>query len=353
LSKKYSIHYLDEKEYDQWNKFIASSPDGSIYSSPEYLDVLCEVTSASYRILTVMKNDEIFGGIALYERPSILGTFVSSRLLLYYNGLVLRDFKTKYQSKQTGHHIEIMTALEERLSKEKYASLCIKNRSTIKDSRVFEKKSWKIGVSYTYVVPLVDLKALWSRIEQNLRRLVKRCSDQGIQFSKDDDFESFYAMHHETHERKGVPLYLPYDQFKRYFERLNSQGLIQIYHARLTSGRPISTQLVLLGPHPIAHTVSAAAEPEFLNMGVNAFLRWKVFEDLSNQGYIGNDLTDAALNPVTHFKSQLGADLELCLTFKRQNSILLKPAHYIHKFLSERKRRLRKYSSRFRRRENG
>ena len=61
---------------------------------------------------------------------------------------------------------------------------------------------------------------------------------------------------------------------------------------------------------------AAAADPAFLNTGATAFLRWKVFETLSSLGYAANDLTDAALNPVTHFKSQLGGDLELCLVLE-------------------------------------
>jgi hypothetical protein len=67
---------------------------------------------------------------------------------------------------------------------------------------------------------------------------------------------------------------------------------------------------VLLNDHPVTHTVCAAADQEFLNLGATPFLRWKVFEDLSESGYKANDLTDAALNPVTRFKGQLGGDLE-------------------------------------------
>ena len=74
----------------------------------------------------------------------------------------------------------------------------------------------------------------------------------------------------------------------------------------------IASQLVLAGGHPVTHTVSAAADPEFLRMGANAFLRWKAFEALHAAGYAANDLTDAALNPVTHFKAQFGGELVLC-----------------------------------------
>ena len=53
----------------------------------------------------------------------------------------------------------------------------------------------------------------------------------------------------------------------------------------------------------------AAADVEHLSMGSTPFLRWNSFEALSKLGYAANDLTDAGLNDVTRFKSQLGGDL--------------------------------------------
>jgi hypothetical protein len=56
-------------------------------------------------------------------------------------------------------------------------------------------------------------------------------------------------------------------------------------------------------------------------MGASAFLRWRGFEALAALGYQANDLTDAALNPVTHFKSQLGGDLETALVLTAPQSL--------------------------------
>jgi hypothetical protein len=125
-------------------------------------------------------------------------------------------------------------------------------------------------------------------------------------------------LHLETHERKGSPLYLPYDKYKVYYDRLRSQNLCSLFNAHEENGKVVSSQLVLLGPHPVTHTVCAATDEEFLNSGVSAFIRWMVFEDLSAQGYKGNDLTDAALNAVTRFKSQLGGELQLCIDLVKQ-----------------------------------
>jgi hypothetical protein len=52
-------------------------------------------------------------------------------------------------------------------------------------------------------------------------------------------------------------------------------------------------------------------------MGASAFLRWHSCLALARSGYVGNDLTDAALNPVTRFKSQLGGELTATWSISR------------------------------------
>src|SRR5476649_289464 len=89
---------LTEAEFPEWNDLVARSPEGSIYSTPEYLDVLCGAAGGTFRILATRKGGDLLGGIALYERRSRPGAYVSPRLLLYYNGIVLRPCDTKYPS---------------------------------------------------------------------------------------------------------------------------------------------------------------------------------------------------------------------------------------------------------------
>lgn len=322
MSTGIQTKYLIEPEFELWAKFVADSPDGSIYSTPEYLDALCEATGGHFKILAALQGDDIVGGVCLYEESSLFGKYISPRLLLYYNGIVLRDYETKFPSQKTSRHLKIISDIEEKLQQEKYASIMLKCRSSFTDARIFQMAGWNVKVTYTYVVYCDDLDNAWDRIEQNIRRLIKRCIEQGIVITEDNDFDSLYRMHIQTHDRKGSPIYLPYEKFKRYFEKLKSHNLCRLYHARLPNGKSISSQLVLIGSHPVTHSVCASADEDYLSSGASAFLRWKVLEDLSKHGYRANDLTDAALNPVTRFKSQLGADLQLCL-------VLTKPEKYM------------------------
>jgi hypothetical protein len=310
------VRELTQGDYPAWNDLVAASPEGSPYSTPEYLAALCEATGGAFRILAAERADQLLGGVALYEEKTRLGIAVSSRLLLYYNGFVLRRSETKYPSVRSARQVETLTALREGLDRRGYSMLKLNCRPGFADARVLLEGGWTARPSYTYVVPIDDLEHLRGRMEQNLRRLIERCGRQGVVAAEDDDFESLFRMHLETHERKGAELYLPKPTFERFFRRLKAAGLTRLYHARLPDGRAIATQLVLAGRHPVGHTICAATDASFLNLGATAFLRSKVFEDLSGRGYVALDLTDASLNPVSHFKSQLGGELETCLTLE-------------------------------------
>lgn len=311
---------LTDSEYPEWNRLVARSAEGSVYNTPEYLETLCEAAGGRFRILAARKGDELLGGVALYERDSASGVYVSPRLLLYYNGIVLRPYETRYPSQRTARQNEILEALAGGLSGLAYGRVAMRCRSPLTDVRVLLARNWTARPNYSYVVPLADLETLRARMEQNLRRLVGRCAEQGIAVTEDDDFDSFFRLHSQVHERKGAKLYLPEPAFRRYFARLKSRGLARLYHARLPDGQSVSAQLVLVGGHPVSHTASAASDAAHRKLGATAFLRWDVFRRLSMEGVAANDLTDAGLNPVTHFKAQLGGDLQMCLWLETPES---------------------------------
>jgi hypothetical protein len=300
---------LKESEYPQWTRFVAGSSSGSVYALPSYLKVLCEATRGRFEIVGVFSGTELVGGMPLYLSRFASGWIASNRLLLYYHGPILRDYSTKVPSERTSRHLAVLGALETHLRGVRCLHLALHSRHPIQDVRVFSAAGWDVSPSYSYVVDIQDLDAAWARVHQNLRRLVERARAHDLVVTEDEDFQSFYRMHRDTHRRKGAPLYLKEPVFRRFFEHLRAQDLCRLYQARLPDGRSVAAQLVLTGPHPVTHTVSAAADAAHLSLGSTPFLRWGTFEALAALGYAANDLTDAALNDVTRFKSQLGGDL--------------------------------------------
>jgi len=293
-----------------------------VYAEPAYLEALSAATGASFSIVGVRRAGELVAGLPLYEtRSPLRGRHAGPRLLLYYHGPLFAPHEGHYPSQHTSRDLEIQGAMLDYLSSLRLDSVILKSRSTVRDARTYLQRGWQVSPSYTYVVPLTDLKQQWQRVEGNLRRLVKRCSEvDGLTFTDDGDFASFFRLHSLTLGRRGVSTYLPEASFGRFVEQVRMAGLARLQHARLANGTAIASQLVMLGRHRVAHTVCAGMDPGYSRLGASAFLRWRGFEALAALGYEANDLTDAALNSVTHFKSQLGGNLETALVLTAPQS---------------------------------
>lgn len=307
---------LPVDEYPEWAALLADSPDGTIYSDPDYLDALCTAAGGRFRVVGVRRGAELVGGVAAYERDGAGGVYVRPRLLLYFNGVVLRRYDSKYPSQQTSRDLSACSALIEHLDASGYGSVMLKSAPSFGDARPFQACGWRESVGYTYLVPTVDRDAMWDRVDKNLRRLVSRAEEEGYTITEDDDVDSLWRLHYATMERHDGPLYLPREALGAFVKRLRAAGRALLFHARDAAGRAVASQLVLVGPAGRTHTVMAGADDEYQNQGTSAFLRWKALEQLSTRGAVYNDLTDAALNSVTRFKSQMGGDLVMHLTLE-------------------------------------
>jgi hypothetical protein len=319
MSREIEVRTLAEHEFDAWNAMVEKSSEGSLYATPDYLSTLCRATGGTFKIVAALRGEEIVGGVPLYEQRAPAGIVVHNRLLLYYNGLVLREYDTRYPSERMSRRLAAMEALAEHLGETRYAKLALYNRALL-DVRSFQSKGWEARPSYSYVVELDDLSSAWGRVVQNLRRLIGRAEQHGVVCTDEDDFDAFFGLHRMVHERKEAPLYLPYAAFREYFLSLRARDLCRIFLARLSDGTPAAGQLVLLGRHPVTHTVCAGADAQSLSLGTTPFLRWKAFERLAALGYRGNDLTDAALNDITRFKSQFGGTLVTSMVVARPSN---------------------------------
>jgi hypothetical protein len=318
-SKGLTARELAPEERDLWGEFVRASPSGSAYSLPEYLEALAGAAGGRVLVLAVFRGDTIAGGVAIYEQHSPVGSFVAPRLLLYYNGLVLREYETRYPSERLARQVEVIDALAAACETRGYGRLELRSRNAVFDARPLLARGWAVEPSYSYVVPIEDLESQWQRVDQNLRRLIERGRKQELSLVVDEDFDSFFDLHEATHDRKGAPIYLEREAFRRYYTHLRERELCHLFHACLPDGRIAASQLVLVGHH-VTHTVCAGTAAEFQNLGSSPFLRWHVFEWLAARGYAGNDLTDATLGSVSRFKSQLGAELTLSLVASRPRS---------------------------------
>jgi hypothetical protein len=311
MAKSLEIGVLGEENYDAWDDFVAGQErTGSIYSTARYLDILCRAAGGSFSVASIRNGGGFLGGISLYRRRVDGRDLISTRMLLTYNGMVLRDDLLALEG-DNSTRMKCLDAFHRFLSRQPESVINLHCRDGYQDFRPFVAGGWQASPTYTIVVPTSDSAKLWSRLDKNARRLVRRAENAGCTVEADNDFDSFYRAHEGVHRRKGAPLYLPRESFQRYFDGLAAAGLGVIFTARMPGGAPAAAQLVLLGKHSCSHTVCAGSYEDHLSTGASYLLRWRAFVELGARGYVLNDLTNASLNSVIRFKEQLGGTLKM------------------------------------------
>src|SRR5579862_1411959 len=143
-----TVRALGEDDFPAWCTLVAAAPGGSVYSLPGYLDALCTAAGGRFRVLAATRGDELVGGVALYERDSRMGAFVAPRLLLYYNGIVVRRYETQYPSESTARHVKIVTAIESAITSQSLGSVNLRSRG-LYDVRPFLGRGWTAEPSYS------------------------------------------------------------------------------------------------------------------------------------------------------------------------------------------------------------
>jgi hypothetical protein len=315
---------LDREEYPTWDSCVLELSTASPYHNSRYLECLAAATDAEFRLLGCFLDGQLVGGIPLYKTNSRFGTIVTPRSFLYYNGPWTADFANMGIAKADRRKNDTLHALSKWFESANLSRVRLKLSPSLTDTRSLLADGWRIRPTYTYVVALADLDALWDRMDRHARRMVARAKENGLFISRNSHPDKLFEFHEDVHKRKGAPLYLPREKFTSFVQRLISEDIASVHHAHLESGEIVASQLVLGAGYSVAHTICAGSAPQHDNSGSNAFLRWEAFRYLAEKGTNFNDLTDAALNTVSRFKASLGADVTLTMVAERPDTSLLR-----------------------------
>jgi hypothetical protein len=326
-ASSFRVRLLGEAEYAAWDAFVATQArTGSIYSTAAYLDILCRAAGGTFSIAAIEDDGALVAGMGVYRQRIHGHEVITRRMLLHYNGIVLRDELLAFEGSPS-QRLAVLDAFCEFLGRQKAAAVILNCRDGAQDFRPFLDRDWQVKPSYTIVVPTADTAQLWHRFDRNVRRMVRRAEAAGCTVSPDNDFDALYRSHEEVHRRKGAPLYLARQAFARYVDELLAARLAVIFTARLANGTPAATQLVLLGEHRCSHTTCAGSFAAHLAPGTAYLLRWRTFVALEALGYTANDLTNATRGRVTSFKEQFGGALAMNMAVRSPSRMSYRLAH--------------------------
>ena len=196
---KYEVHCLQESEYDQWDTFVESSPQGTIFCT----STLIKIFQAPFKLYGCHRGDELIGGLPIIERR---GKYISGGLLMPvtpFQGVILRDTPGMKYANAISFQNEVTSRFIETLE-QAYRDTEIANHFSFIDIRPFIWAGYRQSVRYTYIVDLANMDKLWGEMEKDTRYEINKARKNGITVIKQDDIAEFDKLYGLTFKRKGL-----------------------------------------------------------------------------------------------------------------------------------------------------
>ena len=227
-TNSWQLQYLSKELFPQWDKFIDSSPQATIYGKSWYLAAL----QCSFQILVVKKETEIIGGIVLTKsnRENYVNPFLCKYLGIYY-----ANFSGNEYNQETKRRKVAKLVLAELV---KLPSFDYYFHPSFKTYLPFYFKKFANRLRYSYWINLKEqsMEQIKSKFHTKLRSELKFAKKNNYVIEKDIDPEIFITICQKTFLQKGnkFPFTKPF--LRHYFESLKAQNALQILGIKEENG---------------------------------------------------------------------------------------------------------------------
>lgn len=295
--------FLESGEYEKWDRFVADSPQGSVYSKSFWLQNISDVLGYKHNIIVIYEGDEIAAGIGVFHRNKSMVI----PLLTPYLSPVLKESASTNKSKVYHEGYALLKSLASFL-KEHYrgVELCMIN--SIEDVRAFSWTGYKIYVKYTFINSIENFNASPNVFAHSIRKQIRKCKEGNIEVVKENDPERFWSVFKLTFDRRKALLPVEKNQFIKLYDRLSQNNCCEMWTA-FSGGKPVSTRIVLFSENETVHDWVAAAHPDHLQTGATSYLIYKIMEHYSQRGFKYFDWNGANMESIARFKSNFGGRL--------------------------------------------
>jgi hypothetical protein len=253
----------------EWDAFVDSSPQGSIYCKSWWLQAVAPDT---WQILMVTKGGSILAGLPLVLAHVRGETEVRMPQLTQTLGPLFTQLRgEKYAARLTAE-IELTRRLIDAIPACRRMSL--RTPYTFTNWLPFYWAGWSQTTRYTYVLEnLTDLEQVWEGMESNTRGKIRKAEKAGIRISEIDDVDAFLAVSRMTFERQGMRLPYSMDLVLRLDAACRAHDARRIYLAKDAEDRIHSALYVVFDASGMINLMQGG-DPELRSSGANLLAMW-------------------------------------------------------------------------------
>ena len=236
---KPTVRKLEAIEYDEWDKFVADSPQGTLFHKSYWLGA----SGTEFNIYGYYKGEELFAGLPIVCSVSRLRVKSASHpSLTPYLGVIFRESEAKYVTRISDEK-EMSKAIAARI-KEDFDSIHFNFTPFSTDLQPFIWEGFSSNVRYTYLLELNDLENVWKGMDAKRRNDITRAEKDGIYVETSNDFEQTFALVEKTFVRQKEEVTFRSVAFK-YNGVLSQKGQCNSFLAKNKEGKAIAAVYIV------------------------------------------------------------------------------------------------------------
>jgi len=295
---KTNVTYLEEKNYGQWNRFAAESPQGYPFCYSWWLET---VTNNDFKILTVEEHGEIVAGFILpfYTTGQIKDPYLTRTSGVLYNR----------RGEETNIHRVSMerrwiNALLKQIQIDTFVQLCF--HPNFVDWLPLRWSGYYQTTKYTYIFDYKkeDMNTIKKNIGVNQKRNIKKAAKNKLRVLESDDADLAYEFSCLSFDRQHEKF--PYSR----------RGIQKLDHAVKKNGKRKIFMVVdehntihavnyVVYDHKSAYHLLSGSDPRYRDKGGHTLLLWHTIDYFKD--YVGIfDLGGSNIQPIEEHYRRFG-----------------------------------------------
>jgi len=235
---------IQQSDSALWNEFVENSPQGTIFHSTIWADILSSTFGRSYNILFCVKNEQPVGGMIFFNHKKLIWKMITPTAFFPYCAPIFyRPVDEKPQ--KTIHNQLIITASFEDYLRKNYDYWILDIPSDSKDVRSYLWKGAVVEPHYSYVVSLKNKEALLDNFNQSVRKKLKQAQNQKAMFLESRDPQVLIDLVTKSYKRHGMKPLVSEKQLGIFLKKVLELEQSKLYYFEL-NGKVTAGRLVIL-----------------------------------------------------------------------------------------------------------
>ena len=289
---------LPRDQYEEWDRFVDLSPQGSIFAKTFYLDAI----GLPYKIGAVFKGESIQGGIVLAKNEI---RAYSNPLFAKYLGVLLRPIEGKYVNRLTTEKKIIENiVLEIRWCK----SFDYTFHPNFNNWLPFYWNGHAQETRYTYKIHnLENMGQILDNMDSIARNEIRKAQKNKVRIKDEVSPRDFYQINRLTYERQGGTIPYSFAFFERFYNRLRGHSAIKLLGATDHGGRYYAVCGIVYDEE-CSYFILNGINHNMPKVGANALLVMRTIEFASEVSR-GFDFEGSMIRPIESFYRGFGGIL--------------------------------------------